>query len=60
MIGYRITGAAAFSFACHCTDCQQRTSIAFSMGFAIEKSRSELTNSPARSRGWATLVYARP
>ena len=45
VIGYRITGAPKFSFACHCTDCQQLTSSAYSMGLAVDKAGFELTNS---------------
>ena len=34
-IRYRVTAAPLFTFACHCTDCQQLTSSAFSLGMAV-------------------------
>ncbi len=46
VISYRITGAPKFSFACHCTDCQQLTSSAFSMGLAVDKAHFELKGEP--------------
>lgn len=34
-IRYRVIGAPKFSFACHCTDCQQLSSSAYSLGLAL-------------------------
>ena len=34
-IRYRVTGAPAFTFACHCTDCRQLTASAFSIGLVV-------------------------
>lgn len=34
-IRYRVTAAPRFVFACHCTDCQQLTASAFSLGMAV-------------------------
>ncbi len=56
---YRITEAPLFSFACHCTDCQQLTSGAFSLGLAVPISGFVLDGSPhqwekiADSGGWS-------
>ncbi|TLU71407.1 GFA family protein [Lichenicoccus roseus] len=48
VLTYRITSAPKFSFACHCTDCQQLTSSAFSMGLAVDKASFELKGEPHR------------
>ncbi len=56
---YQITEPALFSFACHCTDCQQFTSGAFSLGLAIPASGFVLEGAPnqwekiADSGGWS-------
>jgi hypothetical protein len=34
-VRYRITADPLFGFACHCTDCQQLTASAFSLGLAV-------------------------
>ena len=34
-IRYRVTAEPRFLFACHCTDCQQMTASAFSLGMAV-------------------------
>ena len=36
-IQYRVTSPPRFSFACHCTDCQQLTSSAFSMALVVDR-----------------------
>ena len=41
-IRYCVTRPPAFIFACHCTDCQQLTSSAFSMGMAVPDAGFEL------------------
>ncbi len=38
LVRYRVTGPAKFSFACHCTDCQQLTSSAYSLGLVLAES----------------------
>jgi len=48
---YRITKAPAFTFACHCTDCQQLTASAFSLGMAVADAGFALLGSEPRS--WA-------
>ena len=47
---YTVTAAPAFTFACHCTDCQQLTSSAFSMGMAVPKAGFEVRG---ETRVWA-------
>ncbi len=42
LIRYRVTAAPSFTFACHCTDCRQLTSSAFSMGMAVPDAGFEL------------------
>lgn len=41
---YRITQAPLFTMACHCTDCQQMTASAFSLGMAVPKAGFALTS----------------
>jgi hypothetical protein len=59
VIRYKVTEAPLFSFACHCTDCQQLTSSAFSLGLAVPVSGFVLDGSPhqwqkiADSGGWS-------
>ena len=36
-IRYQVATAPKFIFACHCTDCQQFTASAFSLGMAVDK-----------------------
>ena len=56
---YSVTKVPLFSFACHCTDCQQLTSSAFSLGLAVPASGFVLNGSPnnwektADSGGWS-------
>ncbi len=45
-ITYRVTKPPRFSFACHCTDCQQLTSSAFSMLLAVDKDGFKLSGTP--------------
>ena len=35
-------GAAKFTFACHCTDCQTLTASAFSLGMVVDEDQLEL------------------
>ena len=42
-----VTAAPKFIFACDCTDCQQLTSSAFSMGMAVEESAFDLEGTPS-------------
>lgn len=42
-IRFRLTRDPMFSFACHCTDCQQLTASAFSFGLAVPADGYELT-----------------
>lgn len=41
-IQYRVVQEPRFTFACHCTDCQQLTSSAFSLGMAVPRDGFEL------------------
>ncbi len=41
-IRFRVTENPMFSFACHCTDCQQLSASAFSFGLAVPASGYEL------------------
>ena len=41
-LAYRVTGAAKFTFACHCTDCQALTASAFSLGMVFDESQFTL------------------
>jgi hypothetical protein len=56
---YKVMEAPRFSFACHCTDCQQLTSGAFSLGLAVPAAGFVLDGSPhqwekiADSGGWS-------
>ncbi len=45
-ISYKVTAAPKFIFACHCSDCQQLTSSAFSMGMAVDESAFDLEGTP--------------
>ena len=40
---YRVTGAPKFIMACHCTDCQQLTSSAFSLAMVMDEAQVETT-----------------
>ena len=35
-IGYEVTGAPKFVFACHCTDCQQLSASAYAIGMLLD------------------------
>jgi hypothetical protein len=49
-IRYRVTKAPLFVMACHCTDCQEQTSSAFSLGMPVDKEReSRISVSHVRS-----------
>ena len=58
-IRYEVTETPLFSFACHCTDCQQLTSGAFSLGLAVPATGFVLGGTPhewqkiADSGGWS-------
>jgi hypothetical protein len=45
-IRYTVTTAPLFVMACHCTDCQQQTSSAFSLGMPVEKDGFSLAGEP--------------
>ena len=45
-IRYRITKAPLFVMACHCTDCQEQTSGAFSLGMPVDKAGFSHTGEP--------------
>lgn len=45
-IRYRITNAPLFVMACHCTDCQEQTSSAFSLGMPVDKDGFSHTGEP--------------
>ena len=42
-VRYRISGAPKFGFACHCTDCQQLSASAFSLGLALAEDDLKIT-----------------
>jgi len=46
-IRYDVTTAPLFVMACHCTDCQQQTSSAFSLGMPVDKDGFALEGQPA-------------
>ena len=58
-IRYQVTKAPRFTFACHCSDCQQLTSSAFSLGMAVDESAFALEGDPhcwqktGDSGGWS-------
>ncbi len=41
-LAYRMAGAAKFTFACHCNDCQALTASAFSLGMVFDESQFTL------------------
>jgi membrane protein len=45
-IQYRLSQQPRFIFACHCTDCQQLTSSAFSMGMVVPEDAFSLQGEP--------------
>ncbi|MBH9537895.1 GFA family protein [Novosphingopyxis sp. YJ-S2-01] len=47
-IRYVARSAPLFSFACHCTDCQQLTSGAFSLGLTVPRDSFEVTKGEPR------------
>lgn len=53
-IRYRITGAPAFPFACHCTDCRQLTAGAFSIGLAVPEAGFAVVDGEPRS--WTKIA----
>ena len=58
-IRYIVTKPPGFVFACHCTDCQQLTSSAFSLGMAVADNAFKLEGEPycwermGDSGGWS-------
>ena len=58
-VTYHVTEAPHFVFACHCTDCQQLTSSAFSIGMAVADAGFDQTGElrcwekKADSGGWS-------
>lgn len=42
-VRYRATGAPKFSFACHCSDCQQLSGSAYSLGLAFAEGDVKVT-----------------
>ena len=51
---YRITRPPLFTMACHCTDCQQMTASAFSLGLVVPREGLALTG--AEPRGIAKVA----
>jgi hypothetical protein len=47
-VRYTVTEAPKFSLACHCTDCQQLSSSAFSLGLAVGESGFAITQGEPR------------
>jgi len=45
-IRYEISKPPLFVMACHCTDCQEQTASAFSLGMPVEKGGFTLTGEP--------------
>lgn len=45
-VRYQVTTAPLFVMACHCRDCQQQTSSAFSLGMPVKKDGFSLTGEP--------------
>lgn len=45
-IRYDVTTPPLFVMACHCTDCQEQTGSAFSLGMPVEKEGFSLTGEP--------------
>jgi len=43
-IKYRVTQTPAFTFACHCTDCQHLSASAFGLGMAVKEAGFEITH----------------
>jgi len=64
-IRYRVTQAPRFIFACHCTDCQQLTGSAFSMGMVVPEAGFGLEGQPhswekkGESGGWSRQFTCR-
>lgn len=56
---YQVREAPKFTMVCHCTDCQQLTSSAFSMGMVVAETGFELQGEPrcwekvGESGGWS-------
>jgi hypothetical protein len=50
-VRYRVEGPTLFGFACHCTDCQQMTASAFSMGLAVPRDGFALRQGAPRGLG---------
>jgi hypothetical protein len=53
-VRYRITQPPRFAMACHCTDCQQMTASAFSLGLVVPREGLALTG--AEPRGVAKVA----
>ena len=51
-VRYRVTQPPKFIFACHCTDCQQLTASAFSLGMAVLEAGFELQEGRGDLRWW--------
>ena len=47
-VRYRISGVPKFGFACHCTDCQQLSASAYSLGLALAEHDFEVTRGEPR------------
>ncbi|WP_460531817.1 GFA family protein [Chitinimonas naiadis] len=43
-VQYRVTGAAATLFACHCTECQRQSASAFGMALWVRNAKVELVS----------------
>ena len=46
MIRYEVTKVPLFVMACHCTDCQEQTASAFSLGMPVEANAFALSGEP--------------
>ena len=52
-VHYRVTEAPRFVFACHCSDCQQLSSSAFSLGMIVPKEAFAVTEGAEQVRCWS-------
>ena len=54
-VRYRVTQAPGFTFACHCTDCQQLSASAFSLGMVVLKEGFSVTEGDDAIHCWSKI-----
>jgi len=59
-IRYRVTAAPRFAMACHCTDCQQMSASAFSLGLVVPREGFALAGAEPRGIAKVAAMSAPP